>query len=78
MAKAFMKTRNIVITIFVTPFFVLMLLGVVFFAYASYKDSSSKAFREKTVYPAEFEDFHIEEMVCGDPIRFFYSVRMVS
>ncbi len=31
MAKAFMKTRNIVITIFVTPFFVLMLLGVVFF-----------------------------------------------
>jgi hypothetical protein len=67
MAKAFMKTRNIVITVFVTPFFVLMLLGVVFFAYASYKDSSSKAFREKMVYPAEFEDFHIEEMVVRGP-----------
>ena len=71
MAKAFMKTRNIVITIFVTPFLVLMLLGVVFFAYASYKDSSSKAFREKTVYPAEFEGFHIEEMVVRGPDSLF-------
>lgn len=66
-----MKTRTIVITLFTAPFLILMLLGVVFFAYASYKDSSSKAFREKTVYPAEFEDFHIEEMVVRGPDTLF-------
>ncbi len=66
-ARVCMKTRTIVITLFTAPFLILMLLGVVFFAYASYKDSSSKAFREKTVYPAEFEDFHIEEIVVRGP-----------
>lgn len=66
-----MKTRNIVITIFVTPFLILMLLGVCLFFYAGFQETSSKAFDGKTVIPAESENFLVEEMIVRGPDTLF-------